>query len=201
MRRGASESLPVMAELGVLLLSYVAGTLLPVLSDAAKSVGGVHLWQDFISSDKTPKTPKRYVLPCGKVAWRGGNQGFSAGCGVLWFLCTPFGALFLGVCPTPLMHFLQCLSDPPFGMLHRDTDTQIPRDSDTQIPRDPDVQDVLPPHQRVDLVFGEPVPWRADPASLDGFGDECWGLLSEFSDLLVCELVFGEVGETSGFMW
>lgn len=94
-----------MAELGVLLLSYVAGTLLPVLSDAAKSVGGVHLWQ--------------------------------------------------------------CLS----------------------------------PHQRVDLVFREPVPWGADPASLDGFGDECGGLLSEFSHLLVCELVFGEVWETSGFMW
>lgn len=94
-----------MAELGVLLLSYVAGTLLPVLSDAAKSVGGVHLWQ--------------------------------------------------------------CLS----------------------------------PHQRVDLVFREPVPWRADPASLDGFGDERGGLLSEFPDLLVGELVFGEVGETSGFMW
>ena len=91
-----------MAELGVLLLSYVAGTLLPVPSDAAKSVGGVHLWQ--------------------------------------------------------------CLS----------------------------------PHQRVDLVFREPVLGRAYPASLDGLGDERGGLLSEFPDLLVGEFVFGEVGEPSG---
>ena len=91
-----------MAELGVLLLSYVAGTLLPVLSDAAKSVGGVHLWQ---------------------------------------FLST---------------------------------------------------------HQRVDLVFGEPVPWRADPAPLDGFGNERGGLLSEFPDLLVGEFVFLDVWEPAG---
>ena len=59
----------------------------------------------------------------------------------------------------------------------------------------------LSPHQRVDLGLREPVPWRADPASLNGFGDERWGLLSEFPNLLVGEFVFGEVGETSGFMW
>lgn len=57
----------------------------------------------------------------------------------------------------------------------------------------------LPPHQRVDLVFGEPVLWRADPASFDGFGDERGCLLPEFPDLLVGEFVLGEVGKPSGF--
>jgi len=56
----------------------------------------------------------------------------------------------------------------------------------------------LSPHQRVDLVFREPVLGWADPASLDGFGDERGGLLSEFPHLFVGELVFGEVGEPSG---
>ena len=113
--------------------------------------------------------------------------------------------VFCGFCAPPSVRYFWVFVPPPFWnatqkhsvtQRHRHTDTQIP-----QIPRDPDVQDVLPPHQRVDLVFREPVPWWADPASLDGFGDECWGLLPEFSHLLVCELVFGEVGETSGFMW